>query len=242
MLQALLHKKLKASFADPTFKPSEDTLTSSVIGLLQYLPSDILANILRGACGISSSFPRELGDVSDIRFWEHWDGRHNTTNARLVEPDVLIITGHYSIIIEVKRSDDCGQYLEQWTNEIIAYRNSYPDDKREVVLFALGGNTSLKEQTLRVGKDRITVYRGSWFNLLHAVAKELTVQHPPHIKRLLSDIIDAFETHGFFDIEWINTLSRGYFSDHTVSVFTDTGTFSSLYSPVEPLNTTFLKL
>ena len=34
MLQALLNNKLKDSFKDPYFRPSEDTLTSSVIGLM----------------------------------------------------------------------------------------------------------------------------------------------------------------------------------------------------------------
>ena len=158
MLQALLHKKLKASFENRTFKLSEDTLTSSVIGLLRYLPSEILASILKNACGICSSFPLEIGEVIDIRFWEHWDGT-NTSNSRLVEPDVLIVTEHYNIIIEAKKSDERGQYSEQWQKEIKAYRNSYSDDRRELILIALGGNVSLKEQVLRIGKDSITIFR-----------------------------------------------------------------------------------
>ena len=49
MLQALLHKKLKDSFENPHFKPSEDSLTSSVMGLMQYLPDDIFWDLLRSS-------------------------------------------------------------------------------------------------------------------------------------------------------------------------------------------------
>ncbi|MDE7386258.1 MAG: hypothetical protein K2N28_03880 [Muribaculaceae bacterium] len=236
MLQALLHKKLKASFVDPTFKPSEDTLTSSVIGLLQYLPSDILSSILKDACGICNSFPIEIGDVLDIRFWEHWDS-NNTTNSKLVEPDVLIVTEYYNIIVEAKRSDDGGQYREQWQNEIIAYRNSYSDDGHKLVVLALGGNISLAEQVLKIGNDSFTVFCASWFNLLHAISKQFENDYPAHIKRLLSDIINAFEIHGFFDIEWVNTLTHCPLNSKTVTVFSQSGTFSNFYQLCIPLKT-----
>lgn len=239
MLQALLHKKLKASFENRTFKLSEDTLTSSVIGLLRYLPSEILASILKNACGICSSFPLEIGEVIDIRFWEHWDGT-NTSNSRLVEPDVLIVTEHYNIIIEAKKSDERGQYSEQWQKEIKAYRNSYSDDRRELILIALGGNVSLKEQVLRIGKDSITIFRASWFNLLHTISNEIKNQHPIYIKRVLSDIINAFEIHRFFDIEWVNSLQQCHLNSETITVFSNTGTFSSFHYPCKPLNTKYL--
>jgi len=42
MLQALLKHKLKEAFRDSNFEPSEDSKTSSVFGLLQYLPAQIM--------------------------------------------------------------------------------------------------------------------------------------------------------------------------------------------------------
>lgn len=238
MLQALLHKKLKASFENPTFKPSEDTLTSSVVGLLQYLPSDILSTILKEACGISTGFPNHIGEVLDVRFWEHWDSK-NTTNVRLVEPDVLLIAEHINIIIEVKKDDEGGQYFEQWKNEIIAYKNTYPEDDRAIILLALGGNSSLKEKSLTIGKVSYPIYCASWFNLLRVVSKVKNNQSSFHIKRVLSDIINAFEIHGFFDIEWINSLPRCPLSRCTIDILSDNGLFSSFYYPMKSLNTKY---
>lgn len=63
MLQALLHSKLKASFENPSFTPSEDTLTSSVWGLLQYLPDDTLWQIVRKSCGEGTST-----EIQSIRY------------------------------------------------------------------------------------------------------------------------------------------------------------------------------
>lgn len=241
MLQALLHKKLKDSFNDPTFRPSEDTLTSSVIGLLQYLPSDLIASIFRESCGRSSSFPTDLGDVTDIRFWDHLDGK-NTTNSRLVEPDVLLVTEHYNIIIEVKKDDEARQYRGQWQNEIQSFLDTYPDERRKVVLLALGGNESMKEMQIRIGMEAVTVYRASLFNLLHAVSKELTNQHPNHIRRLLRDVINAFELHRFFDIEWMDSLTRYPLGKRAVCVFADAGTFGRLYRPAKQLNTKLTRI
>lgn len=239
MLQALLHKKLKASFVDPSFKPSEDTLTSSVLGLMQYLPSPILLSLLKGACGINSSFPVVDDDVLDIHFWDHWNGQ-NTTNSRLVEPDVLIVTDKFNIIIEVKKSDEGGQYLQQWRNELIAFQNTHKNDNRR--LLALGGNSTLKEQFINLGDEKVGVYKASWFNLLHSVSSELAYQELPYVKRLLLDIINAFEIHGFFEIEWMNTLSKCYFNKFTVPLFSNIGSFGRFYNPTKPLSNKYLKI
>ena len=73
MLQALLHKKLKDSFENPHFKPSEDSLTSSVMGLMQYLPDDIFWDLLRSSCGRSSNLPESVGAIMSVNFWDRWD-------------------------------------------------------------------------------------------------------------------------------------------------------------------------
>lgn len=73
MLQVLLHKKLKDSFENPHFKPSEDSLTSSVMGLIQYLPDDIFWDLLRSSCGRSSNLPESVGAIMSVNFWDRWD-------------------------------------------------------------------------------------------------------------------------------------------------------------------------
>ena len=73
MLQVLLHKKLKDSFENPHFKPSEDSLTSSVMGLMQYLPDDIFWDLLRSSCGRSSNLPESVRAIMSVNFWDRWD-------------------------------------------------------------------------------------------------------------------------------------------------------------------------
>ncbi len=239
MLQAVLHKKLKASFTDPTFRPSEDTLTSSVVGLLQYLPPEVFNEILNESCGINSPFPNDIGDIDYINFWEHWDAIE-TSNARIVEPDVIISTNKYHIIIEAKKSDESGQYSEQWLNEIKAFLNTHELDNRTVVLLALGGNTTLKHNTVTVDSLSYPIYKASWFNILNSVSKRINEPLPNHVKRILSDIVDAFEIHGFFDIEWISSLPRCPLSRYTIDILSDNALFSSFYHPMKSLNTKYL--
>lgn len=106
MLQAILHNKFGKAISLGYFKGIEDTLTSSVIGLLQYLPDSVVWEILRGACGQSSdNFPVNIGAVLDYHFWERFDAS-GTINSTAVEPDVWIETETFDIIIEAKRSDD----------------------------------------------------------------------------------------------------------------------------------------
>ena len=107
MLQALLHKKLKDSFENPHFRPSEDSLTSSVVGLMQYLPDDIFWDLLRSSCGRSSNLPESVGAIISVNFWDRWDAT-DTWNTTLVEPDVWIDTKDYYIIVEAKKYDASG--------------------------------------------------------------------------------------------------------------------------------------
>jgi hypothetical protein len=207
MLQALIHKKLKASFVDPTFSPSEDTLTSSIIGLFQYLPSAIILKLLREACGISTNFPKisELGEVMEFRFWDKWDAT-STNNSNYVEPDVWIRTTKYDIILEAKKTDKGGQHDDQWTNEIKAFLNTNGESENEVILLALGGNQSLQEATVLVDCKEFKVFAASWFNLMMAVSRESCESHPPHIIRLLCDVLKAFELHDYIKVGWIGDL------------------------------------
>ena len=89
MLQALLNNKLKDSFKDPYFRPSEDTLTSSVIGLMQYLPNEVIWKLLSQACGMKSNLTLNLGNIISFHFGQ--DGMlWEQVILNFVEPDVWI--------------------------------------------------------------------------------------------------------------------------------------------------------
>ncbi len=101
MLQALIHHKLKGAFTDTHFHHTEDTTTSSIIGLLQYLPDELVWKLLKSSCGFSSGMPQNIGQILSVNFWDSWtpDGDINTTR---VEPDVWLEFEKAFIIIEAK--------------------------------------------------------------------------------------------------------------------------------------------
>lgn len=146
MLQALFHSKLKDSFKATGFTPSEDSLTSSVFGTLQYLPDDTLWRIIRNSCGEGKeNLPETIGEIEYIDFWPKYRDVEGTANSNFVEPDVLLATERYYVIIEAKKYDGGGQYQTQWKNEIRAVYNE--DDTKEIMFVAIGGNPTLDEQS-----------------------------------------------------------------------------------------------
>lgn len=207
MLQALLHSKLKASFENPSFRPSEDTLTSSVFGILQYLPDDTLWNIVRNSCGEGmENLPETIGAIEYIDFWPQYRGVEGTTNSSYVEPDVLLVTERYYVIIEAKKYDGGGQYLTQWKNEIRAINNE--DDTKEILFVAMGGNSTLMHEEISVELKNAEVRnyiinRGSWFNLLNEIQK---IERNNETSRLVNDVTRAMNRHGFVQINWLDSL------------------------------------
>ena len=207
MLQALLHSKLKDSFENPSFRPSEDTLTSSVFGILQYLPDDTLWNIVRNSCGEGmENLPETIGEIEYIDFWPQYRGVEGTTNSSYVEPDVLLVTESFYVIIEAKKYDGGGQYLAQWKNEIRAINNE--DDTKEILFVAMGGNSTLMHEEISVELKNAEVRnyiinRGSWFNLLNEIQK---IERNNETSRLVNDVTRAMNRHGFVQINWLDSL------------------------------------
>ena len=231
MLQAALHKKITV----PTL---EDTLTSSVVGLMQFLPDDIFWPLLAESCGVSVHLPASIGKITGVNFWPRFDAR-NTCNSTYVEPDVWIETDIYDIIIEAKRYDGGGQCLEQWEKEIIALNNERNNDK-EIIFISLGGNTSHTNDSCVVDGKEVCIYKASWFNLLHAVnnrRKRLSENGSGCLSRLLGAIADAFFMHGYYDIEWLESLECINLPSYRTSLFTEIlnfdnqDFFAALYTP-----------
>ena len=214
MLQAILHNKFGKAISGGSFKGIEDTLTSSVIGLLQYLPDPLFWKVLKGAFGQSSvSLPVDIGEVLEFHFWERFDAS-GTKNSTVVEPDVWVETEKFDIIIEAKRSDDSAdnaQYEEQWRNQIIALHNSYGEETAKPLIYiAIGGNESLRDTSVLVDGREYAIHTASWYNLLNVVLNLIhdyeTDNIPICTRRILMDIVQALQVHRFIKTTWLDSL------------------------------------
>ena len=214
MLQAILRKK---NLRTPTGKRSEDALTSSIIGLLQYLPDKTFWEILYKASKYEASkdtLPEfsDAGAIENISFWEEMSAK-GTTNQRSVEPDVWLELERIHLIIEAKRYEEEGQYEGQWLNEIQALLNTLAeDDERPIWLLALGGNYQTSKQSLTLGDKTYPIIKIRWQTLLEEV-KKYTYESSSCSdaeKRICKDIIRAFELFGYFSLKWLDSLADTY--------------------------------
>lgn len=216
MLQAILHKKSLGTGAQ-----YEDALTSSIIGLLQYLPDETFWEILYKASKYEASedtLPEfsEAGAIENISFWESM--RFRELDRQSVEPDVWIKLEKMHLIIEAKRYDGGGQYKEQWDLEIKALlkhleeEEDQPIDEQKICLLALGGNTQTSKLQLDVQGREYSIVRMHWQTLLEEV-KKYTYESSSCSsaeKRICKDIIKAFELFGYFSLKWLDSFADTY--------------------------------
>lgn len=209
MLQAILHKK---NLRTPTGKRSEDALTSSTIGLLQYLPDETFWEILYEASEHTLPEFSDAGAIENISFWEEMSAK-GTTNQSSVEPDVWLELERMHLIIEAKRYEEEGQYEGQWLNEIQALLNTLAeDDERPIWLLALGGNYQTSKQSLTLGDKTYRIIKIRWQTLLEEV-KKCTYEFSPYSsveKRICNDIIKAFELFEYFSLKWLDSFADTY--------------------------------
>lgn len=249
MLQALLNNKLKDSFKDPYFRPSEDTLTSSVIGLMQYLPNEVIWKLLSQACGMKSNLTLNLGNIISFHFWARWNAL-GTSNSNFVEPDVWIETDKYDIIIEAKKhNSSVSQNKDQWKKELKALCNERLEDTNKKILFiALGGNESLYNDTVEVDGQSYTIYTASWYNLLHATINYREECQDSRIIRVMNDLISAFTIHRIYHVNWLKTLHRKQMRNSTIQIIKSNLEFDNymilggLYRPLRTLKDNKIKL
>ena len=235
MLQALFKQKLGRAIQHGTFHGIEDTLTSSVVGLLQYLPDELFWRILKGSCGASwDSLPETVGVISSVHFWERMDAK-GTYNTLSVEPDVWIETDSFDIIIEAKRNDsfsDNSQSTHQWFNEIVAmgnYNGEHTD--KELLFIAIGGNNSLRNQLFDVNGVTHVIHTASWYDLLRVVmnTRETLSESKSganHI-RILDDIITAMQFHGVVHTIWLDSLQVGPINTDAQTFLRDSWVFNN---------------
>lgn len=226
MLQAILHKKasLKPRKDNQSEAPSEpktdtqpeDALTSSVIGLLQYLPDETFWQILYEASEQRLPKFSEVGAIENISFWKSM--RSPELDRQSVEPDVWIKLEKMHLIIEAKRYDGGGQYNAQWDLEIKALlkyleeEEDQPIDEQKICLLALGGNAQTSKLQLEVQGREYSIVRMHWQTLLEEVKKctDESSSCSNAEKRICKDIIKAFEHFEFFALEWLESLADMY--------------------------------
>lgn len=200
MLQILLKKVY-------SLEPSEDSKTSFVFGLLQYLPTKYIWDLLRKSCGKASELPEKSGELINVEFWVKWSAEgEKITNTRYVEPDVFFEFENFNLIIEAKKDDQSGQYEVQWKNQICAYKNEYPESDKPLYFIAIGGNNSLEPKEINIDENVYIIFLASWQNLLNEVKKISETSIEKHTQKILLDIVIAFENHGFFCLEWLENL------------------------------------
>jgi hypothetical protein len=242
MLQALFKNKLKDSFSDPYFRPSEDSLTSSIIGLMQFLPDYLFWYLFKQSCGNNSDLPTDIGKINGFYFWDRWSAK-GTYNSNYVEPDVWIDTEKYYIIIEAKKTDYFGQHIDQWENELRALKNEVEYLDKEIIFIALGGNDSLKNCSTEVDSNSYKIYTASWFFLLHSITLYISQKEDidNYTERLLNNIVAAFSKHGFLDIDWLSSMkcrkiNRDMKSVSFLMEFDNHDFFSGMYNPQNSFN------
>ena len=262
MLHAIKNKKAGRNFNGTEvpwgelFAGSEDSLTSSVIGTLLYLPHNLIWKILNQALKDNIIDDSEI--IEEVFFWPSWSPMY-TRNVLSVEPDVFIQTTNYSIIIEAKVGDERGiaHDHEQWQKELIAYQNEYieknassEEKKRSVIFIALGGNRDLKKTQMEIksftGESlpkaydlSFAIHKMHWKHLLNTCIEyyknpaSYDILHNHSSIRILKDIINAFEIHRFSVIKLFGDIKM---LDVSIDLFTRKQI--DLYIPVN-INTKF---
>ena len=189
----------------------EDPKTSSVFETLFMLPDELLWEVLRAACFDNDNLPMVSGQIEDYEFWPHWDSA-NTSNTKLVEPDVFIRFQSFDLIIEAKYRDNYGQYSQQWENEITAYTNEYGTEK-PVYFIAVGGNAEKGTEIVALSSNTV-VNKCTWLSVLIQVSKlrdeyEALPMIPNNLSsvlRILNLIELAFNIHGVYNIHWFDGI------------------------------------
>ena len=193
----------------------EDTLTSTVFDYLFTLPNDLFWNIIKKSCS-QNKLPETINSIVSYEYWPHWNPK-NTTKINFIEPDLFIRFDNFDLIIEVKPRDDSQQYLEQWKNEFIGYKNEYKQDGKNVFLLAIGGIDNDHEECIDVENyGTVTVVKCKWYNILETLVNilcklnDFDLLNIQNIYRIINMIIISLEIHGLMKISWLEDISNKY--------------------------------
>lgn len=191
------------------FNSKEDSLTATILGTMLYLKDDDFWDIIGLACKELAVVIPSKSEIIDVHFWASWNPE-NTSNVRFVEPDVLIQTTDFDLIIEAKRWDSDQQDSGQWQKEILSYLNEYAVKNKSVYFLALGTNNLAKENII-IGDKTISIFKCRWRDILFQVHQKTKKEINSGRKRIFYDIIQWFNLHGYFEVKW--ELITGFVQD-----------------------------
>jgi hypothetical protein len=197
MIQSLSHKHNQdVSYEDPR--------TSTIFDALLHLPDEMIWEVLRKACPCRTFLPEKIGVLQRYEFWPKW-APEGTENCNYVEPDVFLHFDETDLIIEAKRSDEDGQYFEEWQREFIAYDNEYGLTDVPAFLIAFGGNGNNMANETIVIKDQVrTIVKCSWANL-YGVLLEKHKELAGSERRVVESLLLACRLFGFRSYKWLET-------------------------------------
>ena len=204
---------------------NEDPKTSTIFEHLLLLPDNLFSKILLES---SRTFNKELnsniGFIESFEFWPKWNS-NKTTNVSYVEPDIFIRFNKLDIIIEAKFSDGAGQNKKEWEREIQAYYNEYFEDKKNVILYAIGGNNNFISEVIGSCK----ILKSSWNDLLNNVVKEkkeyeknISTFEKAALNRIFNLIIEGFHIMGEFENKTTTNLDAISNVSSLLQMFEDT--------------------
>ena len=201
MLQALTKHKIPHDIRNQVWN-LEDAKTSSIIGSLLHLPTDLFWNIMREAAEHTDGFSHQLpiagetGEIIDVEFWPYW------TLEDKVEPDVFVRFEKFDLIIELKVHDYNQQTSWQWKREFAAYRKHFPNIEKPVFLIAISGKTD---------ERMANVFQCSWQSVLEAtldVQYSYTSSEPyNNVCRIFDDILKAFSFHKEYRFKYLDSVN-----------------------------------
>lgn len=189
----------------------EDSLTSSVFERLFYLPNDMLWTTINNASYGNISL--EYGKIQKVSFWESL----YLPSGERREPDILVFTDKFNLLIEAKRYDNNQQKKTQWDEQIRAYLNSYEEYKEKpLFLLAVGGISDEYSEKMEYDGKTVMVIKCRWRKLLyeikrleHLLEKSKTILSNIDANLvILSDIILAFSLQGYSTGEWFELMSN----------------------------------
>lgn len=190
-------------------RTNEDPKTSVVFENLMLLPDNVFWSILKSAAANKDILPDDAGLLNDnYSFWPKWNSnsRYDSGNINYVEPDVFFRFENVDVIVEAKYSDSVGQFRDEWTREFQAYLNEYEDDRKKVVLLAVGGNSSFeREPALIEGCHKCPIVKYSWMGLLKAVLEfdknelsNVQNEYQSSMKRIIKNLEQGFQNIGVY--------------------------------------------
>ena len=165
----------------------EDTLTSTLFGLLVLLPGKVFHEVLSSAViDIDDSISWLEEDDYEFSFWPRFTSQ--------VEPDLVLASADskHTLLFEMK-NPGAVQTEDQIESEIKSAIADYPTST--VALIAVGG-INAKEVAKLISNKGHHCYSASWVSLFLAVSKVLPSKSGSE-KRILEEVIEMLNRFGF---------------------------------------------